>query len=526
MKFHSLPSRQPTPLVGFVVQGKGNRVPTTSRQPVVVLVEDRWNDFGFQTTYDVQLFLGDSISHLGSIKILRDDNQTKTTLPPSFPRLPDNYCSLGAGLDYYEALADLQPELALSVLTGLNDVAMNDKLRERFAPLEGFQVSLLRDPAAEEALQSARSIIFGFKANQQRTFSYVHPLGAELALSFASSDDLPKRLHAVIGYNGCGKTTLLANLAQVASSGERRRSDPEFRARYGYFRTPERFSSTVAVSFSPFDTFAVPLRDETFMTGLNDENKRIDDIDQYSYSYCGIRKLEPHIDQEDYEIELKSPEARRSELTNALNEIRTNKRNAILKTVASILADEPSLGMLKDGSFGLEELVRSRDAFRKLSSGHQIVLSVVVLLTARLRRGSLALIDEPETHLHPPLLGALLKAVLVILEKTESFAIVTTHSPIVLQEIPRSHVSIMRHFDRSVAFHKPSLETFGENIDILTAEAFHLDNSQSTFSGHLATLAQEKSPEDVFALFSGGISNQALSILMQNGLQLPPPRLL
>lgn len=526
MKFHAVPSRQPTPLGGFVVQGRGSRVPARGTQPFVVLSEDRWNDFGFQTTYDVQLVLGASIKHLGSIKILQDDNQAKTTLPSTFPQLPDNYCSLGAGLDYYEALAELEPELALSVLTGLNDVAMDNEIRERFAPLEGFQVSLLRDPAAEEALRSARSIIFGFKDNQQRTFSYVHPLGAELSLSFASSDDLPKRLHAVIGYNGCGKTTLLANLAQVASSGERRRSDPEFRARYGYFRTPERFSSTVAVSFSPFDTFAVPLRDESFMVGLDDENLRIDDIDQYSYSYCGIRKLEPDINQEDYEVELKSPEARRRELTDALGEIRTHKRNAILKSVAAILANEPSLDILKDGSFGLEELIRSREAFRRLSSGHQIVLSVVVLLTARLKRGSLALIDEPETHLHPPLLGALLKAVLVILEKTESFAVVTTHSPIVLQEVPRSHVSIMRHIDRSVAFHKPSLETFGENLDILTTEAFHLDNSQSTFSGHLAALAREKSPEDVFALFSDGISNQALSILMQYGLRLPPERLL
>ncbi len=40
-----------------------------------------------------------------------------------------------------------------------------------------------------------------------------------------------------------------------------------------------------------------------------------------------------------------------------------------------------------------------------MSSGHAIVLLTVTKLVARVEEKTLVLIDEPESHLHPPLLS-------------------------------------------------------------------------------------------------------------------------
>ncbi len=42
---------------------------------------------------------------------------------------------------------------------------------------------------------------------------------------------------------------------------------------------------------------------------------------------------------------------------------------------------------------------------KRMSSGHAIVLLTVTKLVARVEEKTLVLIDEPESHLHPPLLS-------------------------------------------------------------------------------------------------------------------------
>ncbi|MFD7630846.1 AAA family ATPase [Streptomyces sp. NPDC059851] len=54
---------------------------------------------------------------------------------------------------------------------------------------------------------------------------------------------------------------------------------------------------------------------------------------------------------------------------------------------------------------------------------------------------SLVLIDEPESHLHPPLLASFIQTLSRLLTERNGVAVVATHSPpVVLQEVPRSCV--------------------------------------------------------------------------------------
>src|SRR5207253_92326 len=87
-----------------------------------------------------------------------------------------------------------------------------------------------------------------------------------------------------------------------------------------------------------------------------------------------------------------------------------------------------------EGEFG--ENKDERAGFARLSSGQAILCHFVTALLAWIQRDSLILFDEPETHLHPNAVASLFLVLSEILTEYESFAVVATHSPVVIQEIP------------------------------------------------------------------------------------------
>lgn len=153
--------------------------------------------------------------------------------------------------------------------------------------------------------------------------------------------------------------------------------------------------------------------------------------------------------------------------------------------------------------------------FQRLSTGHKISLNIIVQLVAQLENKSLVLIDEPESHLHPPLLAALMKGVAAALEDTNSFAVVATHSPVVLQEVAALHVQILRRYGQQTLVERPHTETFGENVGLLTRTVFNLDNAESDHEGILRDLGVTLGADGLRHLFPNGLSSQALAIVMQ-----------
>ncbi len=108
--------------------------------------------------------------------------------------------------------------------------------------------------------------------------------------------------------------------------------------------------------------------------------------------------------------------------------------------------------------------------FRLLSSGHKVVLSILTCCVDRLAEKTILFMDEPENHLHPPLVGSLIRAISYFIKKRNGVAIVSTHSPVILQEVPRSCVWILSRNGEFVSAYRPSLETFGANVGTLTNE--------------------------------------------------------
>lgn len=119
--------------------------------------------------------------------------------------------------------------------------------------------------------------------------------------------------------------------------------------------------------------------------------------------------------------------------------------------------------------------------FENLSSGHKIILLSISKIVELLVEKTLVLIDEPETHLHPPLLSAYIRGLSELLKAENGVGIVATHSPVVIQEVPKSVVSIIRKYGNAFKIERPKIETFGENTGILTEEVFGLEVSNTGF---------------------------------------------
>ncbi|NNG05350.1 MAG: hypothetical protein HKM95_14800, partial [Inquilinus sp.] len=114
------------------------------------LQQDNWNDFSFQTLYHLyrrQAESGATPTLIGPVKILRR-GQTKVDdiqIQQPFERLGDQFCSVGASLDYYQRLNDIPPAERDDILSVLRDVVAAPELQPQFRDEPGWETSLFRD---------------------------------------------------------------------------------------------------------------------------------------------------------------------------------------------------------------------------------------------------------------------------------------------------------------------------------------------------------------------------------------------
>jgi predicted ATP-dependent endonuclease of OLD family len=127
---------------------------------------------------------------------------------------------------------------------------------------------------------------------------------------------------------------------------------------------------------------------------------------------------------------------------------------------------------------------------------------------------SLVLLDEPEAHLHPPLLSAFIRALSDLLTNRNGVAIIATHSPVVLQEVPADCAWIIRRNGRIVQAERPQVETFGENVGVLTREVFSLEVTDSGFHKLLRdSLSDLDSFEEVLERFDNKLGGEARALI-------------
>lgn len=283
------------------------------------------------------------------------------------------------------------------------------------------------------------------------------------------------------------------------------------------------FAGVVSVSFSAFDNFEPPPNQDNADQGMR-------------YRYVGLKKLVQHTQEREWPLKGK-PELC-TELCNslsiclALHAKRARWIAAITKLESDYNFKDMNLPHLveKFDSDWSEDKSRfqhySTDFFMLMSSGHTVVLLTITQLIETVEEQTLVLIDEPESHLHPPLLSAFTRALADLLTNRNAVAIIATHSPVVLQEVPKSCVSIIDRSRLAATVAPPEAETFGENVGALTRHVFGLQVINSGFHELLRSEVKSgKSYDEIENEYSGQIGYEgkallrSLTIARENGLE-------
>lgn len=476
--------------IQFNVIDPNSRTAANSNGWSAYLKRDKWDDWSkYCTQFYLVLVSPDGTMHdIGSVKIgelgLKPHSagsdipakHRRPNLPSNFEWLDKQFFSVGQDEEYYANLSNLGDEIREQVLGGLRDVAFDeeswDKAKDEYVMTE----SLLRAVTRSTVEGQFRRMAHGDARLTHYEFSYSPPkrLGdgaPPFILNFFVDPEspIPTNVHVLIGRNGVGKTRLLSLMtkALVAKDALAKQS--------GKFELNERginigdFANVVAVSFSAFDEAEL----------LPERNSAADSI---GFSYIGLRGWAD--DSPTASIKPKSPAMLATEFVNSLQECRIGARRRRWIDVITTLQSDPvfkaaQLTTMIDSD--KEERGEILKTFKALSSGHKIVLLTLTRLVEKVEERTLVLIDEPEGHLHPPLLSAMTRAISELLVKRNGVAIVATHSPIILQEVPKSCTWII---DRTLSVSKaerPSIETFAESVGILSREVFQLELAQAGY---------------------------------------------
>lgn len=449
--------------------------------PCVVLERGRpWDDYTYKTSFRAY-YCPDAHQEveLGALKILQRD-QKRTELPGTFTSLDERYCSLGQTLEFYERIQELGLDVAEKILTALRDSAFNPAIHTEFEREEGYQFSLLRASSALWALKTAGAL-FGRPTSPipPPSFTYTKRLDGfdvphRLEIAFEERAEWLGRAIALVGRNGAGKTVLLGGLAHALSG-----LDKDEVPKLGSARP--LVSQVIAISYSAFDTFNRPYSPEL---GVN-------------YIYCGLRDSDNHVNMD----------GAMSAFDEALVLIQQQKRGS---QWAQLLKES---GILEEFSEPerLIPLPDTRDEWlRKQSSGHKLLLLILARVLAHIRPGSVLLVDEPETHLHPQLLSGMMRLLHKVLQEFHSYAVIATHSPIVLQEIPARDIRILEREGGVPIISRYPTESFGENLTEIVNTAFRVDERHKNYFRILRQLVDTQGTrEGVTNLFNKKLSLNA-----------------
>ncbi len=491
-----------------------NQSPTPQPNTIYLKI-DHWNDYSFVTMFEVYVYDESSTEHkLPNVKIgfvgQTAENSTYTKLSDEFTELPDTYFSLGTDVEYYKTLSRKFPlQWRTAFLTRMRDVVGDEKILAIAMPQRVFQDSHLRGVSISTIKTQFARVLDGDAPLTDFHFQFMLPDeetrgGIELDFEVKAESHPSTNIHALIGRNGVGKTTILRHMVLAIAGKLDRKAG--FSTKPHMFRPSEPigdgfFSNLVTISFSAFDPFDLPLANDQPSVGAR-------------YSYVGLIE---HSDEQG--IKLKTRAALHEEFVAALqfclSEPQRKKRWIDSISILESDSNFAAMQLLDLLNYKSEDVASpARERIEKMSAGHAITVLILTQLVAKVEEKTLVLIDEPESHLHPPLLSALIRSLSELLVRQNGVAIIATHSPVVLQEITSSCVWKLYRMGRVFKNERPDIETFGENVGTLTREIFRLEVEKSGFHTLLKQAVDSGGTYDeLIERFQGRLGLEARGIL-------------
>ena len=245
---------------------------------VAFLERSGWDDFGFQTLFD--LYYRDAegtIHYVGAVKIgsFGLGRAGQPDVPDEFDQLDGQLFSLGQDDSYYAQLNALGDQVRDDVLAALNDVAVSPDLFARALREPVTGKSLLRNVSRVTVRTQFNRLALGGARLSAYEFTYSYPGATDgpgrgkapsfLTFKVVPESQPPTNVHVIIGRNGVGKSRLLNGIENALI---RPADSSQGQGGFWVTTTPtdvpgtaemtgvsEEFANLVSVAFSAFDDF-------------------------------------------------------------------------------------------------------------------------------------------------------------------------------------------------------------------------------------------------------------------------------
>lgn len=476
-----------------------------SERIVVYPAESTWNDFGYRIKaefrvnldgfepYEGHLFIGFFESDF-DLEEKTDNKNTslsrvldlfegkvieKSDLTKFFTLLPD-INSYRAIRRYYGA------EIAEKILSSLNDLVVlkqrNKLLVESATQTEVFRLAFMRNSEPFYAFNNAEFVFSvngdEFDATISDNLTLKFKLEGfdrehEINLRYNKSSIIPRRIAVLIGKNGLGKSESLKAFCQGAlqysGKGKTLRDSDGNRPlinRIIAISTPGETSNTfpreVRSTQKLYYRRLTLTRKGTRTLGeslvqLARSEEYIGELSRWELFYDSLRQAFINVD--DLAIEL------------------NNNQYALLKDFQRPGSEQQRLKIWSMIVRNSDPKMRRGENFYPLSSGQLSFFKFALVCCLHIENGSFVLMDEPETHLHPNLISDFVGLLDNLLEKTNSFALIATHSAYLIREVARQQVHIFK-FEKAgnyVDIIPPRLRTFGADVESISQFVFDED---------------------------------------------------
>lgn len=426
--------------------------------------------------------------------------------------------------EYYEFLTnELTYEVKCEWLELVNDIAFSPKLfyrMEKIIPkdlVKSFMRGINRNEIDTILNDLAHQSDYGDISRQISVeIRHFKEDASSFVLTSEKFQHLPSNTYVIIGKNGCGKTRFLDNLVTNFLTGPKENY---------YFSTA--VNHLLYVSFSPFDFRSNSIyetKEKLEFLGIPEITLKTASIMIDSLlpkMYCEKKYIIKELYTEEIRaiysknkkeeiLDLKKDIEKKNELMNYYYGLKPDEtvnfrsinndnilllelQNTIFEFFNPIKSEERKLlftifsGLFPNDKFAdvITAIIKKREITRddlycikNFSSGQKILsISLLGLIMFSIEK-SVILIDEPETFLHPPMIKQYIQSINRIAKEKNSICVLTTHSPIVIQELPNECVFNLKDGKLSIFPDK----TFGEDLLTLYNKVYGLEESRNGYS--------------------------------------------
>lgn len=530
------------------------------------LEKNEWDDFGYHTMYHLHAtdkLTSEGNVYIGYIRIMKHGQEKhdiyllnkKQGKQINFSELPEDFVSLTTSIDIFKGLNKYLSQKDRLLFIEQMHLILNEESKYYKLVHEDdcFETSLLRDTTMNNySLKKGTSLLM------DKTTYYNLQLQA-IKINFANVDEstdlnfsclpkfqsnnIPNGVITFIGKNGSGKSTSIYNLAKLLYAYP----DQRFRLKekIGAIKPNDiGINKLFLLSYSPFDNFVLPgIGGEDYrviLEGLKNNDGR--------FVFCGIRDVKKEFESilenpqkdtyeklfEDIRLDatsLKPINVLADEFVQAMSTLEYNtERNKIWDNIEKMSRGKfPEIQELMDELFILDNEER-KEQFLRLSTGYKYFFHSLAHIIAYIEEDSIVLFDEPENHIHPPMLSFMISSLRNILSKYQSVMLIATHSPVIVQETFSKNVFVVRRFEDKTVMSHPQIETYGANISEITSEVFDLTTDITKYYEAFESLYDKLDGEEnwqslddmvnsIEKHLDGVVSSQMLSFLMNLYIQ-------